>query len=67
MNGKLCGKQLNGKYNNKPKQEKKEYIEKLNFVIEMDIDKGSQNEISNIISKRRARWLLSKTEDYFLE
>tara|TARA_Y100001970_G_scaffold198551_1_gene241562 strand:- start:856 stop:1692 length:837 start_codon:yes stop_codon:yes gene_type:complete len=51
----------------KPKQEKKEYIEKLNFVIEMDLEKGSQNEISNIISKRRARWLLSKTEDYFLE
>ncbi len=51
----------------KPKQEKKEYIEKLNFVIEMDLQKGSQYEINNIISKRRARWLLSKTEDYFLE
>ena len=51
----------------KPKQEKKEYIEKLNFVIEMDLEKGSQYEINNIISKRRARWLLSKTEDYFLE
>ena len=51
----------------KPKQEKKEYIDKLNFVIEMDLDKGSQNEINNIISKRRATWLLSKTEDYFLE
>ena len=51
----------------KPKQEKKEYIDKLNFVIEMDLEKGSQYEINNIISKRRARWLLSKTEDYFLE
>jgi len=51
----------------KPKQEKKEYIEKLNYVIKMDVEKGGLNEISNIISKRRARWLLSKTEDYFIE
>ena len=51
----------------KPNQEKREYMEKLDFVIEMEIEKGSENEINNIISKKRAKWLLSKTEDYFLE
>ena len=51
----------------KPNQEKKEFEEKLNFVIEMDINKNKNNKINNLISKRRAKWLLSKTNDYFLE
>ena len=51
----------------KPKQEKEAFLEKLNFVVQMNIQKGSHNEINNIISKKRAIWLLSKTEDYFLE
>ena len=51
----------------KSKQEKEAFLEKLNFVVQMNIQKGSHNEINNIISKKRAIWLLSKTEDYFLE
>ena len=50
-----------------PQQEKKEFEDKLNFVIAMDINKNKNNKINNIISKRRAEWLLSKTNDLFLE
>ena len=50
-----------------PQQEKKEFEDKLNFVIGMDINKNKNNKINNIISKRRAMWLLSKTNDLFLE
>ena len=50
-----------------PRQEKKEFEDKLNFVIAMDINKNKNNKINNIISKRRAEWLLSKTNDLFIE
>ncbi len=50
-----------------PQQQKKEFEEKLNYVIAMDINKNRNNTINNLISKRRAEWLLSKTNDYFLE
>ena len=33
----------------------------------MDINKNKNNKINNIISKRRAEWLLSKTNDLFIE
>ena len=52
---------------NIPRQEKKAFDDKLNFVIAMDINKNKNNKINNIISKRRAEWLLSKTNDLFIE
>tara|TARA_Y100001968_G_C19250493_1_gene664165 strand:- start:18 stop:857 length:840 start_codon:yes stop_codon:yes gene_type:complete len=48
-------------------QERKEFEEKLNLVIEMDVFRNSDYELTNLIAKNRAKWLLSKTDDYFLE
>ena len=51
----------------KPYQEKKKFIDKLNYVNQMEFKLNKKNEISYILSKRRAKWLLSKVDDYFLE
>ena len=50
----------------KPKQQKKDFIDKLNYVIQTELANNRKNEISNLLSKRRAKWLLSKVDDYFL-
>ena len=50
----------------KPKQQKKEFIDKLNYVIQTELANNRKNEINNLLSKRRAKWLLSKVDDYFL-
>ena len=49
----------------KPRQEKRHFEDKLNYVINMDLNK--KNKLNNLISINRARWLMSNTEDYFLE
>ncbi len=51
----------------KPFQQKKEYLNKLNLVLNMETKPNSMYELSNLIAKRRAKWLISKTDDYFLE
>ena len=51
----------------KPYQEKKKFVDKLNYVNQMEFKINKKNEISYILSKRRAKWLLSKVDDYFLE
>ena len=51
----------------KPFQNRAGYINKLNFVINMDVKKNTQFELSNIIAQKRAKWLLSKTNETFLE
>ena len=51
----------------KPFQNRAGYINKLNFVINMDAKKDTQFELSNIIAQKRAKWLLSKTDETFLE
>ena len=48
-------------------QERKEFEDKLNFVLEMNVIHNSKYELSNIIAKNRADWLLSNTDEYFLE
>ena len=48
-------------------QERKEFEDKLNFVLEMDVIRNSKYELSNLIAKNRAEWLLSNTDEYFLE
>ena len=49
----------------KPRQEKRHFEDKLKYVINMDLNK--KNKLNNLISINRARWLMSNTEDYFLE
>ncbi len=51
----------------KPRQEKNDFEDKLNYVINMDLNKNKKIKLNNIISINRARWLMSNTEDYFLE
>tara|TARA_Y100000741_G_scaffold101904_1_gene75836 strand:+ start:809 stop:1645 length:837 start_codon:yes stop_codon:yes gene_type:complete len=48
-------------------QERKEFEDKLNYVIDMKSKSRSRYELPNLIAKNRAEWLLSKTDDYFLE
>ncbi len=48
-------------------QERKEFEDKLNYVINMKTKPRSEYELPNLIAKNRAEWLLSKTDDYFLE
>ena len=48
-------------------QERKEFEDKLNYVIDMAVIPKSEYELSNLIAKNRAEWLLTKTEEYFLE
>ena len=51
----------------KPFQEKKEFEDKLNFILKIDNKRSSNFELSNIIAKKRAEWLLSKIDEYFIE
>ena len=51
----------------KPRQEKNDFEDKLKHVINMDLNQNKELNLSNLISINRARWLLSNTEDYFLE
>ena len=48
-------------------QERDKFEEKLNFVINMDIKPNDKYELTNLISKNRAKWLLAKTDEYFIE
>ena len=51
----------------KPRQEKNEFENKLKHAISVDLNKNKKIKLSNQISINRARWLMSNTEDYFLE
>ncbi len=48
-------------------QEKKDFLDKLNYVLDMDIIPNNKYELSNLIAKNRAKWLLTKTDEYFIE
>ena len=50
----------------KPRQEKEDFENKLLFVLKMKAGSDKKRKLSNLVSKRRAKWLLSKKEDYFL-
>ena len=50
----------------KPRQEKEEFQNKLNYVLKMKASSDNKKKLSNLVSKQRAKWLLSKKDDYFL-
>ena len=50
----------------KPRQEKEEFVNKLLYVLQMKPGANKNRKLSNLVSKQRAKWLLSKKEDYFL-
>ena len=49
-----------------PDQNKVKYIETLNFVIKFKSDRKSTFALTNIIAKKRAKWLKKNLEDKFL-
>ena len=51
----------------KPDQNKADFIKTLEKSLSIKTKKDSYFRISNIIAQRRAQWLLSKLEDYFIE
>ena len=51
--------------NKMPKVEaSSDFVVKLNYVMEMDVIRNSDYEMGNLVAKSRAKWLLSKTNEY---
>jgi predicted anti-sigma-YlaC factor YlaD len=48
-------------------QNKKEFTELLDKVVAFDVDSDKDHRLPNIIAQRRARWLLGRTADLFVE
>ncbi len=48
-------------------QDKKEFTRLLEEVVAADVDKHPTDRLANVIAQRRARWLLSRTNDLFAE
>ena len=51
----------------KPFQERKNFVNKLNYVINMENKPNNEFELTNLLAKSRAKWLLARTDQYFLE
>ena len=51
----------------KPLQERKNFVDKLNYVINMENKPNNEFELTNLLAKSRAKWLLARTDEYFLE
>jgi len=51
----------------KPFQERKSFVDKLNYVLNMENKPNNEFELTNLLAKSRAKWLLARTEEYFLE
>jgi predicted anti-sigma-YlaC factor YlaD len=48
-------------------QDVEEFRHYLEMALSVDVDKYPRQRLSNVIMKRRARWLLENTEEFFLE
>jgi predicted anti-sigma-YlaC factor YlaD len=48
-------------------QNKKEFQELLNKALEIDVNKAPAQRLANIIGQKRAKWLLSRTDELFVE
>jgi len=48
-------------------QNKKEFQDLLTRALEVDINKAPSQRLANIIGQRRARWLLSRVDELFVE
>ena len=48
-------------------QNKKEFQEMLNQALAVDVNKAPTQRLANIISQRRAKWLLSRVDELFVE
>jgi predicted anti-sigma-YlaC factor YlaD len=48
-------------------QNKKEFVQVLNEALQIDISKAPDQKLANVIAQRRARWLLSRVDELFVE
>ncbi len=48
-------------------QDRKEFEKLLNEALAVDVNKDPDQRLSNLIAQRRARWLLSRTDELFVE
>ena len=49
------------------KQDRAEFEELLGRVVEFDVDSYPEGRLLNILAQRRARWLMSRADELFLE
>ena len=49
-----------------PTQNSSEYRDLLGQALAIDLDSSPENRLVNLLSQRKARWLLEHIEDYFL-
>ncbi len=48
-------------------QDRKEFEKLLNDALAVDVDKAPDQRVSNLVAQKRARWLLSRTDELFVE
>lgn len=48
-------------------QNKSEFINKLEYVLGLNVNQNKSLRLGNIIAQERAKWLLTKTDEYFFE
>jgi predicted anti-sigma-YlaC factor YlaD len=67
-NGKRCGIFLTWAESvSVEEQNQQEFRELLSRVLDFDVDSAPENRLLNILAQRRAEWLLTRTEDLFLD
>jgi predicted anti-sigma-YlaC factor YlaD len=49
------------------KQNKKEFQEILNIALKIDINQAPDQRLANVVSQRRARWLLGRVDELFTD
>jgi predicted anti-sigma-YlaC factor YlaD len=48
-------------------QNRKEFLQMLNEALQVDINKAPDERLANVIAQRRARWLLARVDELFVE
>ena len=48
-------------------QNKKEFVQLLTEALAMDITKAPEQKLANVLAQRRAKWLLSRVDELFVE
>jgi predicted anti-sigma-YlaC factor YlaD len=48
-------------------QNRKEFGQMLNDALQIDVDTSPDDRLANVIAQRRARWLLARADELFLE
>jgi predicted anti-sigma-YlaC factor YlaD len=49
------------------RQNKEEFVRMLNEALQIDVSKAPDDRLPNLIAQRRARWLLARVEELFVE